>query len=423
MFCSLVSCAMCTLISSDISEFVIYVPFPQSSGWTWNEMPFFILLSLLCGILTSLHTRGLLAFTRIRQAIKIRFRSRQPFAIIAETAVYAAVCALASSLVSLLGRCPEKPEAAAAGTGLELVQFNCGEGQYNPISSLLLTTSHSALKILYSFGNSGEVTWGSSLLAFITYGSLNVGLGGLPVPGGAFTATMLMGALFGRSMGALLSEYGFGASSGVYAVVGSAAMLCGFKQMTLASVLIVVECVNDLSLAPVVMLAVTISMGVNWTMNKHGYDEQVILEKKLPFLEGEPPHELDGAVALQLCDPLPASAILPPEASLDEVQKAISENPQIQYFPIREGSTGPCVGIVTRPHLKAMLATASDREERHGRRASKERGFAAVNSGTNHIGTKEQVVRQVLQWETLRQESQIIKSQIQMPPLGQGIAL
>ena len=37
--------------------------------------------------------------------------------------------------------------------------------------------------------------------------------------------------------------------SGVYAVVGSAAMLCGFKQMTLAAVMIVVECINDLRLA------------------------------------------------------------------------------------------------------------------------------------------------------------------------------
>eukprot|EP00746_Dinoflagellata_sp_MGD_P008511 gnl/MRDRNA2_/MRDRNA2_117052_c0_seq1.p1 gnl/MRDRNA2_/MRDRNA2_117052_c0~~gnl/MRDRNA2_/MRDRNA2_117052_c0_seq1.p1 ORF type:complete len:475 (+),score=57.02 gnl/MRDRNA2_/MRDRNA2_117052_c0_seq1:53-1426(+) len=307
----------------------------------------------MSGILTSLHTRGLLVCTRVRQRMKACLRSRQPFAIIAETAIYGAACALTSSLVSLLAHCPEKGES-----GLEYVQFNCGEGQYNPIASLLLTTSHSAVKLLYSGNNAGEIHAVSSFLAFITYSSLNVGLGGLPVPGGAFTATMLMGGLFGRSVGAICRDIGIdAASSGVYAVVGSAAMLCGFKQMTLASVLIVVECVDDLSLAPIVMLAVTISMAVNWTMNKHGYDEQVILDKKLPFLEGDPPYELDGIVALDLCDPLPTFAVLSPEASLEEVERALQDS-QMNYFPIRDGESGPCIGIATRAHLQAMLDTA-----------------------------------------------------------------
>jgi chloride channel 7 len=180
---------------------------------------------------------------------------------------------------------------------------------------------------------------------------------------------MLMGGLFGRSVGIVCKDMGIptSASNGVHAVVGSAAMLCGFKQMTLASVLIVVECVNDLSLAPVVMLAVTVSMAVNWNMNEHGYDEEVILAKKMPFLEGEAPPCLDGLVALDLCDPLPMYAILSPEATVDEVKQALREK-QINYFPIRDGESGPCIGIVTRRHLKTMLD--SKEEERAGGESS-----------------------------------------------------
>ena len=94
-------------------------------------------------------------------------------------------------------------------------------------------------------------------------------------------------------------------------------MLCGFKQMTLASVLIVVECVNDLSLAPIVMLGVAVSMAVNWSMNERGHDEELIHRRKLPFLEPEAPHSFDSKAALDLC--IPCSP-LPPEAPLHQAQ-------------------------------------------------------------------------------------------------------
>lgn len=29
------------------------------------------------------------------------------------------------------------------------------------------------------------------------------------------------------------------------------------------------------------------------------------------------------------------------------------------YFPVRDGTSGPCIGIVTRPHLEAVLQAAS----------------------------------------------------------------
>jgi chloride channel 7 len=239
------------------------------------------------------------------------------------------------------------------------VQFTCAEDEYNPIASLLVSTSHSSVKLLFSGENAGEFSSMASLLAFLTYSTLNVCLGGLPVPGGAFTATMLMGAMFGRSVGAFMDSLGYPSTiSGVYAVVGSAAMLCGFKQMTLASVLIVIECINDLQLAPIVMLGVGISMAINWTLNERGHDEVLILRKKLPFLEAEPPRELENLMALDLCDRLPFETVLKPTASLASVEQALKEK-DIMYFPIRSDATGPCIGIVTRSHLEGVFQAAS----------------------------------------------------------------
>merc|ERR1719277_1557944 len=195
---------------------------------------------------------------RIRKKVQNKFRWPR-LGVAMETMMYCAVCALLSCMASLMSRCKDKPD----DSGQQYVQFNCAEGQYNPVASLLVNTSHSAVKLLFSGNNEKEIRYRSSLLAFVTYFVLNVGLAGLPVPGGAFTATMLLGGLFGRAVGGIMREGLFEdetAVSGVYAVVGAAAMLSGFKQMAAAVVLIVVQCVNDMAITLVVMLSVSVAL-------------------------------------------------------------------------------------------------------------------------------------------------------------------
>uniref|UniRef100_A0A7S0A9A2 Chloride channel protein n=1 Tax=Pyrodinium bahamense TaxID=73915 RepID=A0A7S0A9A2_9DINO len=367
--CAFVSYGLLNLYGSDIKEFVIYAFFHQKRDWEWTDMPAFIAVAALLGVLTSYHTRGMLAFAAARQRMAAKIKKWKSTAKILETVFYCSLCALLSALVSLLADCVEE-----GTSGLQYVAFNCPEGTYNPIASLLVNTSHSSVKLLFSGNNVGEIHWGSSLLAFATYFSLNVGLTGLPVPGGAFTATMLLGGLFGRAVGALGKELGLlRTASGVYGVVGSAAMLCGFKQMTLAVVLIVVECVNDLALAPVVMLSVAVSMLVNWSINERGHDEEQIERKNLPFLEGEAPEKLDDVQALSLCDPLCPEAVLPPEASVEKIRKALAatqERGAVVDYPIVDDS-GSCVGIVTRSKLEAALQVASGEDGLNARRPSR----------------------------------------------------
>merc|ERR1711988_1040380 len=101
---------------------------------------------------------------------------------------------------------------------------------------------------------------------------------------------MLLGGLMGRCAGGLLyrhgHEYDF-AHPGIYSVAGCAAMLCGFKQMTATVVIICIQCVNNVKVAPVVMLSVSVAMWVNKCVNNFRHDERQIQSKKLPFLEPE----------------------------------------------------------------------------------------------------------------------------------------
>merc|ERR1719220_1095589 len=96
------------------------------------------------------------------------------------------------------------------------------------------------------------------------------------------------------------------ADAGVYALVGSAAMLSGFTHMTIAIVVILVEAAHDLSLVSPLMLSIFISHIVSTCVNRHSYDEALILRKGVPFLESELPFEMDrhGLVAADLCQVL-----------------------------------------------------------------------------------------------------------------------
>lgn len=246
---------------------------------------------------------------------------------------------------------------------MEFVRFNCEPGHYNPVASLLLTTTDAAVKLLFSTRDQDELQWPNVLMAFFAYTTLNIGLTGIPVPSGNFTGSMLIGGMVGRVVGSLTREYTKTASrgglevSGVYAMVGSAAMLCGFKQMSVAVVIFICGCANDLNLVTPLMCTVAVSLFLNQLINKRGFDEEQIARKKIPFLPGELPHAMDSREAWQLVDHLSGNAILPPKASISLIKRALEEESILDFPVVRPGETGSgtCVGFTTRERLVAAV--------------------------------------------------------------------
>jgi len=223
-------------------------------------------------------------------------------------------------------------------------------GGFNPVDHL-----RGAVKRLFSRKNSGDIDASNCLLAFVAYTVLNVGMTGVPVPSGNFTGTMLIGGLVGRLVGALVRSTAIEglAASGVYAMVGSAAMLCGFKQISMAVVVFIVEAGCDLSLGPPLMLSITISLILNQVFLHRGFDEEQIARKSIPFLPAEPPVGMEHQLARDILDFLPTAAILPVEASPMAVQNALDQE-EILHFPVlRDGKT--CVGFTTRARLEAVM--------------------------------------------------------------------
>merc|ERR1740130_1290180 len=144
---------------------------------------------------------------------------------------------------------------------------------------------------------------------------------------GNFIPAMLIGALLGRFWGEAFAPVFDNelAHPGVYAMVGSAAMLGGFTHMTLAIVCLLTEAGHDISLIPPLMLSIFVAHVFSHKLNHVGYDERLIMLKGVPFMEPDMPDELDGpdSAAKYCCTTLPEDACLLETVTPAEAQRAL----------------------------------------------------------------------------------------------------
>lgn len=359
----LISMGLFNLAGHDVNRLLIYMDADEYAGsWDWQDVPLFILLAAFVGLLSAIFTRMLVFVWTFRQKKHKQLQNWQPYAKIAEVTAYAVICSVIFFLMPLVTGCSapaqQKHKIFADGhvdDSLQFVEHACHEGKVNEVATLLLKGTEGSLKHLFS-RNTEALNVPSIAMTLSLYMLLNIGMAGLAVPMGNFIPSMLIGALVGRLVGEEFARKGMDplADAGVYAMVGSAAMLGGFTQMTIAIVVILAEAGRDLSLVSPLMLSISVSHIVTKCINQHGFDEVLILRKGVPFLEAELPREMDnqGVVAADLCEDLPADVQLPPEASIEAVQRAL-ERKDVVHFPVI--SDGVCIGLTSRARLEAAM--------------------------------------------------------------------
>lgn len=373
-----------------------------SGSWYWGDIPYFVGIAVFLGPFSALHTSLCLRVGSVRQRIMKRIRwptSAKLF----DGLLFAAFCASVATVSALLGGCRAKLSTDREEDTLEFVRFDChDEGDHNPVASLLVTTSEAAMKLLIS--RKGDIFILQDLIiAFCAYTSLNILLTGIPVPSGNFTGTMLIGGFLGRAVGVAVNRHlppgtafrrGPLAKPGVYAMMGSASMLCGFKQMSMAVVLFIAECGNDWNLIPPLMLCVYVSLMLNRTFLKQGFDEVQMQRKGIPFLEAEPHKSLYGHIAAELCDDVPAGAHLPPMVTLGSIREFLDTHEKMNDIPVVQDD-GICMGFTTRLRLECALEALLDETEpsmsRRSIRQITDDSVARVRPRVSSIGIKKKL--------------------------------
>lgn len=362
----LMSRGLLNIFAEEIHHLVIYQTENQAPDeWEWIDVPFIVLLAVLAGITAAVFTKGLAATFTLRQKMRKAYPiTNTPVFKAIEPMIYIIIVSLVFALVPLLVRCEPPPvgeEAAGADEeeNVKYFQYICMEtGAYNEAATLLLATAEGSVKHLYS-RTVETMHLGPLALSFFTYMILGMGLAGMSIPMGFFVPSMVIGAMLGRFIGEAFQPLVGTSAPGIYALIGSAAMLGGFTQMTLAIVMLLVEVSLDLDLIGPIMLGVFVAHVVARQLNPHGWDEILIHKKGIDYLEPDLPDCIDGArvTAAHVCSELPEDAKLPPHASVDQVVAALAQE-KIKEFPVLEGNI--CIGLVTRERLEVALKAAEE---------------------------------------------------------------
>ncbi|KAL0450791.1 UNVERIFIED_CONTAM: Chloride channel protein CLC-b [Sesamum latifolium] len=105
-------------------------------------------------------------------------------------------------------------------------QFNCPNGYYNDLATLLLTTNDDAVRNIFSINTSSEFNVFSLVVFFALYCILGLITFGIAVPSGLFLPIILMGSAYGRLLGLAMGPY-TNIDQGLYAVLGAASLMAG----------------------------------------------------------------------------------------------------------------------------------------------------------------------------------------------------
>ena len=289
-------CAMCSTltlnvllsaVSSGGSTFgrlshpglITFGAFIDDDEWDLRELPVFISIGVICGLLGALfiHLNEKLTLWRMRNLTTKHSRFLEALCMAGFTAVlcmlipFALPCVdtptstnrsgsawsyepnpLQRRMNALICQRGAAPLANTTTTG-------ASAGRVSDLSNLLLGSHDEAIKTLFHRTASGTQEQGRPLpglswqvclvfhvtvywVALVTYGTM--------VPSGLFVPGIMMGASLGRLAGELMRLFFpdfVTASPGCYALIGAAGMLGGVCRMTISITVIILECTDHMS--------------------------------------------------------------------------------------------------------------------------------------------------------------------------------
>ncbi|KAH7724780.1 Protein CLH-4 a [Aphelenchoides avenae] len=337
--------------------------FPREAFFP-EEMPFFALIGLICGLLSALFIflqRNMVLFLRRNSCAKRIFQKYWLIYPIVVSFVVATLTYPKGYGQFLAG---EKKFSATAKDFFKNCTWTAVNGSGLFCGEEFLTTWT---------GPYGDFSIFTTLSCFIvTYFLLAALSSTLPVPSGIFGPTFTLGAAIGRIVGELIAAwYPEGLRGpddlqiypGVYAVVGAAAF-CGGVTHTVSVAVIIFELTGQLLYILPVMIAVLIANAVCSYLQPSIYDS-IIKIKHLPYLP-DIPHSSSNFHGIRVEQFMTRSVrFLSKASTYQDVQDMLLDHPRLKAFPVVEDTTTMIlIGSCSRSKLLRSLEARVGQEAR-----------------------------------------------------------
>ncbi|KAK7380843.1 hypothetical protein VNO78_33362 [Psophocarpus tetragonolobus] len=323
-----------------------------------------VIIGILGGLLGSLYNHLLHKVLRLYNLINQKGKMYK-LLLSLSVALFTSVCQYGLPFLAKCTPCdPSLPEPVCPTNGRSgnFKQFNCPNGHYNDLATLLLTTNDDAVRNIFSTNTPLEYQPSSIIIFFALYCILGLITFGIAVPSGLFLPIILMGSGYGRLLGIIMGPH-TNIDHGLFAVLGAASLMAGSMRMTVSLCVIFLELTNNLLLLPITMIVLVIAKTVGDSFNPSIY-EIILHLKGLPFMDANPDPWMRNLTVGELVDVKTAVVSLRGVEKVANIVTAL-KNTTHNGFPVIDGgvvaSTGVANeatelhGIILRAHLIQVL--------------------------------------------------------------------
>ncbi|KAM7263750.1 hypothetical protein ACFE04_001433 [Oxalis oulophora] len=233
-------------------------------------------------------------------------------------------------------------------------KFQCPDGHYNDLASLIFNTNDDSIKNLFSKGTDTEFQYSSIIIFFVSCFFLSILSTGLVIPAGFFVPIIVTGASYGRLVGMVIGNHS-NLNHGLFAVLGAASLLGGCLRTTVAMCVVLLELTNNLLLLPMMMLVLLVSKTVADIFNGNSFD-LIIKIKGFPYLRSHAePYMRQLMVSDVVTAPLQFFNGIEKVGNLVHVLRTTAHNgfPVVDEPPFSEAPV--LYGLILRSHLISLL--------------------------------------------------------------------
>ncbi|TMX05919.1 hypothetical protein EJD97_000053 [Solanum chilense] len=311
------------------------------------------IIGVIGGLLGSLYNHVLHKVLRLYNLVNEKGKLHK-LLLALSVSLFTSICIYGLPFLAKCKPCGSSLSDSCPGTGEtgNFKQFNCPNGYYNDLATLLLATKEDAIRKIFSLNTGTEFQVISLLIFFLLYCILGVITFGIAVPSGLYIPIILMGSGYGRLLGIAMRPY-TKIDQELFAVLGAASLMAGSMRMTVTVCVIFLELTNNLLLLPITMLVLLIAKIVADCFNPSIY-EMVLELKGLPFLKAHPEAWMRNITVGELSD------VKSPVVTLEGIEKVRRIVEVLKYtthngFPVVDGVIPELHGLVLRTHLLLVL--------------------------------------------------------------------
>ena len=267
------------------------------------------------------------------------------------------VAAISSTLMFLLPTIPGlsscKSLANVRAKQMYFYRFDCQEGYYNDLATLLFTpTAGTSINLLF-WENKDAFTGLSCLVAGAVHLLLLVLVFGMSIGMGIFVPLLYIGACFGRAFATVIHS----ANVRTYAIVGSVGTVAGVTRILVSLTVIMVQTTGlPYFVSPFMIISITAKVVGRWCFGGEGIYDEVMKSKSLPFLDEEAPKIASMSVLMAkdvMCsEPL---VLLQPEMRVGDLIEALKSTKNSDFPVVDPTRNDALIGSIPAEMLIHLL--------------------------------------------------------------------